>query len=291
MRPLHIFFAILVSFIWGVNFVVAKIGITYFPPIFLMGIRFTAVFILLAPFVKFPKEQFKQIVILSLTFGALYHSLIFSAIAMGIEVSASIIAIQLNVPMTSLLACIFLKDKIGKARSIGMVIAFGGILILFGSPNIQGDIIPFMMAIAAALMWAISNLQLKRMGDIKILPVLAWLSLFTGVELLFVSAIVESGQIEALNNAGIMGYGALTYMIIFSTIIAFCLWYHLLAKNSVHLVVPFSLLIPVFGILSSIIYLKEHFTLQMAIGGLVTITGVAIIIFRRPKLSQVGNVN
>jgi O-acetylserine/cysteine efflux transporter len=60
-------------------------------------------------------------------------------------------------------------------------------------------------------------------------------------------------------------------------------WYSLMAKHPVSQVVPYSLLIPVFGLTFTHLAFTEPLTMQFILGGLCTIIGVAIIILRRPE--------
>jgi O-acetylserine/cysteine efflux transporter len=55
-------------------------------------------------------------------------------------------------------------------------------------------------------------------------------------------------------------------------------------RYSVNQVMPFTLLVPVFGVLSGVVFYDDRLTLPMLIGGVGTILGVAIITIRRPKV-------
>jgi O-acetylserine/cysteine efflux transporter len=49
---------------------------------------------------------------------------------------------------------------------------------------------------------------------------------------------------------------------------------------------PFTLLIPLFGVLSGILFLDEPLTWFMLIGGAATLAGVGICVIRRPALVE-----
>ena len=68
------------------------------------------------------------------------------------------------------------------------------------------------------------------------------------------------------------------YMALGATIIGQGLWYRLLARHDTNSVMPFTLLVPVFGVFFGILFLGEKFDLQNISGGLVTIAGVGIIL-------------
>jgi O-acetylserine/cysteine efflux transporter len=66
-------------------------------------------------------------------------------------------------------------------------------------------------------------------------------------------------------------------------ILSYWLWYRLLRRYSVNQTMPYLLLLPIFGVLSGVALRGEPLTWPMALGGLLTIAGVAVIILRRPK--------
>jgi O-acetylserine/cysteine efflux transporter len=59
----------------------------------------------------------------------------------------------------------------------------------------------------------------------------------------------------------------------------------MLGRNRVNQTMPFILLVPVFGVLSGILFLDETLTATLVTGGLLTVAGVGIIVLRRPKVA------
>ena len=57
MKPQHLALMLLCQFIWGVNFVAAKIGLQHFEPLFFVALRFSIVALLLLPFVGLPRKN------------------------------------------------------------------------------------------------------------------------------------------------------------------------------------------------------------------------------------------
>ena len=57
MSPLQTFFTLLVPLSWGLQFVVIKIGLSTFPPLFFVALRFAAIAALLLPFVDRPTRH------------------------------------------------------------------------------------------------------------------------------------------------------------------------------------------------------------------------------------------
>ena len=55
MSLIQIGCAVLVPLLWGYQFVVIKVGVLAFPPLFFLGLRFIAIALLLVPFVRRPR--------------------------------------------------------------------------------------------------------------------------------------------------------------------------------------------------------------------------------------------
>ena len=283
MSPRDILLALLVVALWGMNFAAAKIGLREFPPMFMMFLRFTAVAAILLPFVKVPRDKLPGIALLSLILGTVHFPLMFTGIS-GLDAATASVVAQLQVPFASLLAAVFFKDMLGWQRASGMAVAFAGVALIAGEPRLDGSLDSLLMVVAAALAFAGANVQIKRLGSVDGYALNAWMGLFAAPQLLVLSLLLEDGQWAALTGAGLAGWGALAYIVVAATIVAYGLWYGLMRRNDVNQAVPYMLLVPVFGVLSGVVALDETLTWTLVIGGLLTVAGVAIITLIRPKV-------
>ncbi|MHA1538094.1 MAG: DMT family transporter [Alphaproteobacteria bacterium] len=284
MTLAHTLLILFVILVWGFNFVVAKTGLEVFPPLFMMFLRFGLVALALVWFAPRPRGMWKEIAILSVTLGSLHFSLMFVGLT---QVAASIasIAIQLQVPIAAILAAVLFKDYFGWRRGLGMALAFSGIVVVAGAPSVRTDIFYLAMVIGASAVWAVGNIQVKRLKRIDGLALNAWISLLSAPQLLIASLILEEGQIAALVNAGWLEWGAIAYMSVIVTVIGYGIWYYMIGKYATNQTMPFTLLVPLVGVLSGVLVLGEPFSWAIAVGGATTLAGVAIIVLRRPKLA------
>ena len=285
MKPLHILLALMVMVIWGLNFVVAKLGLTELPPMLLTGLRFVLVALILLPFVPRPRAKLGHLVALSVTLGSLHFSLMFTGLK-DVDAGVAAIAIQVQVPFASLLAALFFNDRLGWRRAVSMAVAFAGIVLIAGEPRMETRIGPLVMVVLAAFVWAIGSLQVKRMGAMNEFSINAWMALFTAPQLLIASALFESGQWQALAAAGWRAWGAVAYMAVFVTIVGYGLWYYLIRRYTVNQTMPFLLLVPVSGVFFGVWLLDETLSWQMIAGGALTLAGVGVIVIRRPRLVE-----
>lgn len=268
---------LLVMLIWGLNFVVAKLGIQEIPPVFLIALRFALVALILLPFVQVPRALLGRIVLLSLTLGGLHFSLMFTAL-LRLDASTAAVIIQLQVPFAALLSWLVLGETLGLLRLMGMGLAFGGIVIMGGEPRIAADPMGLILVLAAALVWALANIQVKFLGPIDGFTLNAWMALLATPQLLLSSWLLEEGQWQSLLNASWLGWGAILYMAVGVTIVGYGLWYRLLGRYPVSQLVPFTLLVPVIGVITGVVLLGEPLSARIAGGSAVTVLGVAVIV-------------
>lgn len=275
--------AVFVMWVWGLNFVIAKLGLTQFPPIFLIAVRFTVVALLLVWFVPPPRGRLRQVAALALVLGGLHFSLMFTGLK-GVEASIAALAIQLQVPFSVLLAAVVFRERVRLRHGIGMLTAFAGILCVAGAPQVSPNLGSLALVVCAALVWSIAAMQIKAMGPMNGFVLNAWLSLLAAPQLFLASALLEHGQWHALTHARWAGWGAVAYMAIMVTVVGYGAWYGLLARHPVNQVMPFTLLVPVFGVLGGVVFLHDPLTWQIVLGGLLTVVGVGILVLRRPRL-------
>ena len=281
--PLHTAVLVFVMFLWGMNFAVAKIALEQLPPILMMAVRWALLGLMLAPLVPLPRGRWREVFLVSFTLGLLHFSIMFWALR-ELDAATAAIAIQLQVPFAALLAAVLFKDRLGWWRAGGLAIAFAGVAIIAGEPKLDGHYLALAMVIVAACLWSIANIQIKLIGKIDGMTLNAWIGIFAAPQLALASWALEEGQLQALAEADWRAYSSIAYQAILVVIVGYGLWFRLLQRYEVNQVMPFVLLVPVFGVLSGILVLGESISLSFVGGGLLTILGVGVILFRRPKL-------
>ncbi|MFX4223419.1 MAG: DMT family transporter [Thalassobaculum sp.] len=285
MRPVDILLAVAVNLAWGLNFAVTKLGLGEMPPMLLVALRYALTALLLSPWLKWPRGQFLQVAAISFTLGFLHFALMFTGLS-GIDASVAAIAVQIQVPFSALLAFLFFRDRIGWRKAAGGALAIGGIVLIAGAPHEAPDPFYLSLTILAALCWAVSAIQVKRLGAIDTLTLNAWIALLATPQLLLGSALLEGDRWGEAAEAGWWGWGSVVYMAVAVTVFGYGLWYRLLQRYPVTTVMPLSLLAPTFGVAAGIFILGEPATLEKFIGGGLTLLGVAIVILTPPERAK-----
>jgi len=284
MSLIQIVCAVMVPLLWGYQFVVIKVGIVEFPPLFFLGLRFLAMALLLVPFVKKPaRQELSPVAAISVFLGGLNFGLFYVGLGLG-SGSISAVAYQLATPFTILLAWPLLAERPALVTSSGVLLAFLGVVVLAAGPGLSANAIPILLVVGAALAFAVANVLTKRHGPFDPLMLTGWSSLFTVPQVMLMSFVLEDGQLTSLVTADERGWLALAYTVFIGGIVGFSLWFWLIARCTMGRVAPFGLLLPVFALISSVLFLDEHITPTLIVGALLAISGVAITQVRSSAL-------
>lgn len=287
----HHLFAILIAALWGGNYVASKIGMAYFPPIFYTALRFWLTAVLLLHFLPKPQSHLYaaphiwKIALNAFVLCVGHMAFILMALHQGLDIAACVVIVQLGVPFSCLLGVLFLGDRIGRWRVLGLLIAFAGVMLITGSPNITEHPAAFFIALGATFAWAVSNILMKQLPPIDAMPLFSLLSMFAIPMLAFTTYALEYNEWRAIHAAPLSAWGGLFYTVLCSTIIAYGGWAYLIRRYEVSTIAPYSLLVPVFGIASGALWYGEMPSHDIIIGGVIIVLGVAIITLRRPGLA------
>lgn len=277
MKPLDILIAITVPVVWGLGIVFAKPAVDQFPPILLMALRFTVSALVLVWFVRIPFASLKWLCVAALVGSTLQYGLTFNGLRL-LDASTTALIVQAEAPFLTLVAAVWLGERLGPRRILGMAIAFAGIWLIAGEPRIQGQEVGVALVLGGAFTWAIGQTMIRRLGEIGGMTAIAWVSVFAAPQLFLASALVEEGQLAALAGAGWSVWATVLYLGLVMTALGYSCWYHVLGRYEANIVAPFLLLTPVASVLGGAVLLGEALTPTILGGGAVVIGGVALLV-------------
>ncbi len=281
MRVRDIALAILIMAVWGFNLAIAKLGLVELPPMLFLWLRFFIVAVLLVPLVRMPRGRWRDIGILAFLLGCLHFPVMFSGIALVDAAVASILS-QIQVPVAAGMAALFLGDRIGWRRMLGMALAIAGVAILAGAPSEESSPLGVVLVLVGALAFAAANFWMKRLADVDPFTVNGWVCLLSLPAMTGYTLALEDGQWAAIAEASATAWFSVAFQSVGIVILSYAAWYRLLRRYSVAQTMPFVLLLPIFGVLGGVLLRGEPVTWPMAVGGVLTLVGVAVIILRRP---------
>lgn len=276
--------ALAVTAIWGFNFVVIAVGLKGVPPLLLAALRFVLSALPAVFFVPFPATKPRWVVLYGVLLGVGQFGFLFSGMKLGVPAGIASIVLQVQAFFTALLAAIFHGEKLRKRNFFGMALAFSGLAIIAfvgqGGASAGGLIPPLglIFVVLGGLMWAGANVVVKFAGPVDALSLVVWSSLFSPLPLLALSLGFEGPAAirETLARFSLVSAGAVAYQAFAATVFAYKVWNRLIAARGAAAVAPFSLLVPVFGILSASLFLGEDLSAADLWAALLILGGLVI---------------
>ena len=279
----HLWQLVLINAIWGFNIVAIKLCVDRFPPVFLSLLRFLIVGIAVWPWLKIRRREMRWLLTAAICSGGLQFALMFSGVALSGSMSSVAIASQLGVPFATLLSVMLLGERIHWRRWLGIGLAFAGVLVLGFSPEVLASPRGLLIIVLAAFIGAIGLIAVKRVRDLEPLELQAWLAWASLPFLLPLTFLLESGQLESLRQADLVDWSALAYSAVLASLFAHTAYFALIRRYPVSSVAPVTVLSPLFSVLFSVLLLGDQLDWRMVAGGLMTLSGVAVIVIREGR--------
>lgn len=273
--------------IWGSNFVVSKWMLTdlSIPPLFFAFARFLLVAILMAPFLFPLPKKFGRLCLAALCVGGLHLTFLYIGLKTA-PASSSAIVSQMLIPFATILSVIFLKEKIGIRRGLGITGALIGVVILIYNPNSLSFDIGLIYVMFAFLTMAIGSILIKGVGEVAPFQYLAWMGVLAVLMLGVLSAVYETDQILIAKQAGWkLGVGVL-FTALLSSIFAHGQYFRLLKTYDVTLIVPLTLMSPFWGVTFGVLLRGEPFGVQFVVGAALMLVSVYVIARRGKRAPE-----
>ena len=274
----HILLALLVVAIWGFNFVVIKLSVEALPPILAAALRFCAAAFPAVLFVRPPKVSAWIVIGFGLSFGFALYAFLNLSIAWGMPAGLSSLVLQTQAFFTMAMAFALLGERPSKFQIIGAGIAFLGIGVI-AVERIEGaGFVPLLMVLLAALAWGLANVLTKKAGKVNAIAFTVWGSLAAPLPLFALSFITEGGDTILAALAGFSWSDAalIAFLAYPATLLGGGIWSWLLGRHPASVVAPFTLLVPITGLLSGYLVLGETITGIEIVGGLLVIAGLVV---------------
>ncbi|WP_435948888.1 EamA family transporter [Psychrobacter sp. DM8] len=299
MTPIHIALAVLVAFIWGVNFTFIAWGLESFPPLMLTAMRFFFTAVPLVLFLKPPKFN-RTLFIYAIGTFVLQYAFVFTAMHLGASAGLTALLLQMQIFITVLLAFLLLGEAVSGKQIVGMVIGVFGLGVI--ALNLGGDmpLAGFICILIAAIGWSFGNIASKqaskqqitttsaismnnsktsnRSAALSALALVVWGGLIACVILTLSSLILEpdAWQLVTFTQASMKSWLSLGFIVYISTLIGFGLWAHLLAQNTASKVMPFALLVPISGMATSVLLTGEALTWWKMLAMVLILSGLIL---------------
>jgi len=283
----HLALVLLICLAWAGNFLTSAAALQHLPPFLFTALRLGLVGLVLLPWLRWPPAgQWGRLVAVAMCSGALHFGLSFWALQRAGNLASPAIVMQSYVPMTALLAVLFLGEKIGWRTSLGIAVSFAGILVLGFDPLVLAAPESLLLMLLSALLLAIGTVILRRLTGMHPFGQQAWSAVIGIVPLLLISALFEGGQIAALTAAPWVAWGGVVYSALIASALGHGLFYWLVQRYPVSQVTPYLLLTPVFAVALGIAFWGDRPGPRLLLGGAMVLGGVLAIALRARSKSR-----
>ena len=162
-------FALFTTLVWGSCFVLTKVMLNAFTPIQIiplrMGLAYLALWALRPKTLKLPWRDELMFILIGITGGSVYFFLQNTAAAHTSAANVSIL-VSMSPIITVILAQFFSRrgEKLGKWVYMGAVVAIAGVIMVVLNGTLTFHLSPLgdLLALAAALMWAVYSILIKK---------------------------------------------------------------------------------------------------------------------------------
>jgi O-acetylserine/cysteine efflux transporter len=276
MRPVHLFSIVIIMVLFGSAYPIGKLGVDHFPPFQFAAMRSVVLVLALLPLWRLAlprRELVWPLAGFCLCMGTGVYATMYTALHMANTVSPIVIGTQMGVPFAVILSGIFLGERVRPITWLAILTAFSGILLIAVEPALLEDIPALIAITVSALFYALATLFARTLRSMPVFTMNGWMAL-TAIPLLgAMSLLLESGQWQAVTSAGVKEWGVLVHSAIAISLLAHVWMFSLYRHYPVAHVIPYYVLMPVFGILLSLVIFLEVPSLQTLLGGAVVIAG------------------
>ena len=275
---------ILIAIIWALNFSVVKVSLQEIDSLSFNALRYILAAGLLAYTarargysLKVDREDFWPLVGIALVGNVLYQ--LFFIIGVDYTYSANAAVILGTIPVwVALLSHLFTDEKLTCYKSIGIGLAFTGIVLIvtgskagisIASKTFLGDVI----ILCAAISWGVYTILAKRF--LKKYPSTQFTGVMSIVGMVFL-LIIGLPNLLHVNWTGISlkGWGGIFYSGLLSIGLAYLIWNNSVSKIGAVRTAAYQNLVPVLGLVFGVVLLQEALTLQQYSGSALVIVGI-----------------
>lgn len=265
--------------IWGASFLFQRIAVPEFGAVPLVGVRLVvAALVLVIPVVMaghvgLLRERWRTLLIV----GAINSAIPFCLFAWSLHSLSAGEASVLNATaalFAGLIAVIILRERMSIRRSLGLVVGFVGVILLvWHKLSFSGDLLALGAGLGAALLYGVaSHVITRKLAGVPPVAV-------SGGSLAFSAILLAPLALANMPSAipSTRAWLAAITLGVLCTAAAYLMYFRLVKNMGPTRAITVTYAIPAFGILWGHVFLDEHVSLLMLVGGLVIVIGTVMV--------------
>lgn len=280
MLARHLVAILLIMALFGSAYPVGKLGVNHFPPFEFAALRSAILTLALLPLWRFAHPQRGQGWALAgfcASMGVGVYATMYTALGMADTVSPIVIGTQLSIPFAVVLGRLFLGERVRPLTWGAIVAAFAGVLVIGLEPALARDIPALGVIAASAFCYAIATLFARSLRHVSPFVMNGWMAASAVLPLALLSFAFESGQWHAIRSAGLGVWGVVLHSALAVSLLAHVGMFSLYRHYPVAHVIPYYVLMPVFGIAFSLLLFTEVPSTRTLLGGGIVILATWVV--------------
>jgi O-acetylserine/cysteine efflux transporter len=261
----HLLLALAVVAVWGTNFVVIKLALAHLPPLAFATLRFLFALVPAVFLLPRPRVSWSNLAAYGVLIGAGQFGLLYIAMRHDIAPGLASLVIQVQVFFTIGLSMAATGERVRRFQWLALALAVAGIVLIGAHADAaaaRGGTttgLGLALVLLAALAWAGGNTVSRAAGKVDALAYVVWSSIFSVVPLAALSLTFEGSSAirDGLAAADLPTWAAVAWQSLGNTLFGYAAWSWLLARHPAATIAPLALLVPVFGMGASFVWLGE----------------------------------
>lgn len=284
---------LIVVVLWGLNFNAIKLGLGNMPPLLLATIRFIVLCVPAIFFFPRPPIAWRWLIALALTLNVGQFAFLFLGIKLGMPAGMSSLIHQSQAFFTLLIAVIFIGERLRWNNIVGVVIAAAGMAVIALKQGSTMSAAGFGVTLLGAASWGAGNVIMRRatqgVPPFSMVALVIWAGAAAVLPMGALSLFFEGAAAwkTALSSINVVTIACIIYLSYFSSLAGYGLWGQLLSRYSAATVAPLALLVPLVGMSSAALFLKESLSIWQITGALFVMAGLGVHVFGG-KLARQG---
>jgi len=288
MRYTDLALGVMVMAVWGFNFIFIKMGVDQLDPLLLTALRFAAAALPAIWFVRRPPVAWRYILAYGVVFGTGVWGMVTFSISAGLSPGMASLLLQMNVAISMLIGWLWLNETLSAKKLAGAALALGGLMISLliedGSVTLAG----LGLVLLGATSWGLSGLIMKAARTDQVFSFIVWGLLFAPLPLLLLAWLKQGPEVftPLLNGLNSDAVISILFQAWPTTLLGYWIWNRLVVRYPLSTVAPLTLLVPVFGLLSSWLVLNEPMGDMKLLSALLIIAGLVVGVIRLERFRE-----
>ncbi len=276
MNPLHVAAALLIVAMWGLNFTVIRFGLDEFTPFTFATWRFVLGAL---PILFVPKPAISWGTLAGIG-GFMFTGqfvFLFFAMEAGLPPGLTSVLVQMQGPLTVVLAALFLREHATRGQWRGLAIAVVGVVLIARTVEGTASLFAIGLALLSALTWATGNLFFRSARGVSMFAVTVWASVLPPLPLGIAALVIDgpTALFSPLLAPTWRGWFVLFYTVVPAMWLGYLIWGTLLRTYPAAKIGPVSLLVPCAALTFAALLVGEPVEGMRLLGIIVVLGGVA----------------